>query len=113
MLYKEFLVQSEYPVIQPGHPEEGLLPDFDDDTPDPLPGTYEFEWVDPATGQEETLLLLDESGPIYKVRISLLPGAYERQVAYLWELLEVAYKHKYLPLIVLPIGLLLSLREAL
>ena len=107
MLYKEFLVQSEYPVIQPGHPEEGLLPDFVDDTPDPLPGTYEFEWVDPATGQEETLLLLDESGPIYKVRISLLPGAYERQVAYLWELLEIAFEHKYLPLIVLPIGLLL------
>ena len=121
VLYDEYLVQSKYPVILDILDETESLPTEPEAEPtqppeevpeDPLrperlypEGWYPYEFS--QTGAEkQTFVLVDADGPIYKVRIYLLPGAYEQQVAFLWELMELAYEHRYFPVLLLVAGLL-------
>ena len=118
VLYNEYMVQSKYPVIYDILDETEVLPT---EPPEFLPegivkpneteqavypeGWYTYKFS--QTGAEDqTFILRDEDGPIYKVRLYLLPGAYEQQVAFLWELLDLAYANKYLPMGMLAVGLL-------
>ena len=109
-LYNEYMVQSEYPVIYDILDRFEPIPteESDDDAPlePPYPqGWYEYEFS--QTGDEDQIfILVNEDGPIYKVRLYLFPGAYEQQVEFLWELLDVAYNNRYLPMLMLVLGAL-------
>jgi len=110
-LYNEYMVQSEYPVIwdiidksEPIPTEEQVLPGEGKEPEHHYPqGWYPYRFS--QTGDEDqTFILVNEDGPIYKVRLYLLPGAYEQQVEFWWELLNIAYEHKYLPMVLLVAG---------
>ena len=115
ILYKEFLISTEYPRVvdildgeelseEPVLPEEPLEPE------EPLAaypeGSFTFEFENKENFTTETYVLTMEDGPIYKVKLFLMPGAYEQEVAFAWELLAMAYDHSYLPFVLLGAGAL-------
>ena len=111
-LYNEYMVQSRYPVICDILDEAEAIPTEEPPQPgaekpaSPYPlGWYEYKFS--QTGDEDQVfILINEDGPIYKVRLYLLPGAYEQQVEFLWELLDLAYNNRYLPMGMLAVGAL-------
>ena len=120
ILYKEFLIAPEYPRVvgildgsqdleldrqQPQKPEDPDAPEAPE-TVYPA-GSFEFEFENKDNFTTETYVLVMEDAPIYKVKLYLLPGAYEQKVAFIWELLALAHENRYLPLVVLGAGLLL------
>ena len=111
ILYKEFLVSTEYPmvvdILHPGEtPVEQPLPESPEEPlepENPYPeGSFEFIF------EEKTYILAMEDGPIYKVKLFLMPGAYEQEVAFIWELLAMAYDNSYLPFVLLTVGALVT-----
>ena len=113
ILYKEYQVRPRYPVIldildttstPPALPDTEV-PDneLEDATPKYPQGWFQYDWYDPTTYKNESYILQEVDGPIYKVQLYLLPGAYEQEVAFLWELLALAHDHRFrifLPLVV-------------
>ncbi len=111
-LYNEYMVQSEYPVIWAILDQAEAIPTEEppqpgEKKPEPVypQGWYEYEFSQTG-GEDQIFILVNEDGPIYKVRLYLLPGAYEQQVEFLWELLDLAYNNRYLPMLLLAVGAL-------
>ena len=111
-LYNEYMVQSQYPVIcdildeSEAVPTEAPLPPDEEKVEPRYPqGWYQYTFSQTG-GEDQVFILVNEDGPIYKVRLYLLPGAYEQQVEFLWELLDLAYNNRYLPMAMLAIGAL-------
>ena len=117
ILYKEYQVRPKYPVIldildttedplppqdleQPNEPPEDKEPEYPQ-------GWYQYDWYDPTTYKNESYILQEADGPIYKVQLYLLPGAYEQEVAFLWELLALAYEYRFSLFLPLVLGMLL------
>ena len=117
ILYKEYQVRARYPQIidildKTETPIIGGEPALDPDdsqsgeTADYPDGWYTYEWYNENTFKDETYILVDADGPIYKVQLYLLPGAYEQEVAFLWELMAMAYEYRYAIFLPLVLGLL-------
>ena len=116
-LYKEYLIATKFPRVVDVVADGDLEPDMlDPNMPvdpeklleDPAypDGSFLFEFYNEENFSDENYVLVMEDGPIYKVRLYLLPGAYEQEVAYAWELLAMAHEHRYLPFYLLAAGLL-------
>ena len=116
-LFKEYLISTKYPrvvdVVTDTGPEDEILtpelPLIPEETTDGQlypEGSFRFEFYNEANFTEETYVLVMEDGPIYRVKLFLLPGAYEQEVAYAWELLAIAHAHRYAPFWLLAVGLL-------
>ena len=117
ILYKEYQVRPKYPVIldildtaevPPILPDTEQPEDEPEDNQVEYPqGWYQYDWYDPTTYKNETYILQEADGPIYKVQLYLLPGAYEQEVAFLWELLALAHEHRFSLFLPLVLSLLL------
>ena len=116
ILYKEYLISTEYPkvvdIVTDNEPEQDVLipelplePGQTPETEYPE-GSFAFEFYNEDNFKKETYMLLMEDGPIYKVKLFLLPGAYEQEVAYTWELMELAHTYRYTLFMWLVAGLL-------
>lgn len=112
ILYKEYQARPKYPVIldildttdTPPILSDTEAPDEEPENEDPAypQGWFQYDWYDPTTYKNESYILQEADGPIYKVQLYLLPGAYEQEVAFLWELLALAHEHRFglfLPLV--------------
>ena len=117
-LYKEYLIATKYPRVVDVVEDEDLQPDILNPEvpvdPEQMPevpeypeGSFLFAFYNEENFAEENYVLVMEDGPIYKVKLYLLPGAYEQEVAYAWELLALAYDNQYLPFYLLTAGLLM------
>ena len=117
ILYKEYQVRPKYPVIVDildGSETPALQPDVEppeeapeEDQEEYPQGSFSYKWYDPTTYKDETYILQEADGPIYKVQLYLLPGAYEQEVAFLWELLALAHEHRFRLFLPLVLGMLL------
>ena len=118
ILYKEYLISTEYPKVvdilgeaeaddDPLVPELPLTPEQILENEHYPEGSFLFEFYNQENFTDETYVLAMEDGPIYKVKLFLLPGAYEQEVAYTWELLGLAHQHRYRLFAVLAVGVLL------
>ncbi len=116
-LYKEYLIATKYPRVVDVVTGQDMDPDMMSElpldpekileNPDYPEGSFLFKFYNEENFTDENYVLVMEDGPIYKVKLYLLPGAYEQEVAYAWELLALAHEHRYLPFYLLGIGLLL------
>jgi len=116
-LFKEYLISTKYPkvvdvVMKSGADEDLLVPELPL-TPEQIlqneaypQGSFLFEFYNEENFTDETYVLVMEDGPIYKVKLFLLPGAYEQEVAYTWELLAIAHHYRYHLFAFLAAGLL-------
>ena len=116
ILYKEYLISTEYPkvvdiVTDEEAGQDALIPELPVDQgqspKEEYPeGSFSFEFYNEEIFKKETYMLLMEDGPIYKVKLFLLPGAYEQEVAYTWELMEIGHTYRYRLFMWLAAGLL-------
>ncbi len=117
ILYKEYLISTEYPTVvdilektetddDALVPELPLTPEEILDNEEYPKGSFLFEFYNEENFTDETYVLVMEDGPIYKVKLFLLPGAYEQEVAYTWELLAIAHRYRYQLFVSLVAGLL-------
>lgn len=115
ILYKEYLISTEYPrvvdiVTGTDIPEDLPAQNPSRDEPpegeDYPQGSFLFKFYNEENFTNETYVLTMEDSPIYKVRLFLLPGAYEQEVAYTWELMAVGHQYRYHLFGILAAGLL-------